>query len=69
MSMSEADEFVVLVNDEEQYSLWPLAREIPAGWEPDGTRGSHQDCLAHIERVWTDMRPRSLRTLLQDAKQ
>lgn len=54
--------YVVVVNDEEQYSLWPHERALPAGWTATGTTGGRDDCLAHIERVWTDMRPRSLRT-------
>lgn len=51
----------VVVNDEEQYSLWPEHRELPSGWRAEGTTGTEADCLAHIERVWTDMRPLSLR--------
>ncbi|MEV7013095.1 MbtH family protein [Streptosporangium sp. NPDC051022] len=53
--------YIVVVNDEEQYSIWPAERELPPGWADAGTRGSEEECLAHIERVWTDMRPRSLR--------
>ena len=53
--------FRVVVNDEEQYSLWPEHRELPNGWRAEGTTGTEADCLAHIERVWTDMRPLSLR--------
>ncbi|EWC59807.1 MbtH-like protein [Actinokineospora spheciospongiae] len=51
----------VVVNHEEQYSIWPVGRDIPAGWQADGTEGSKAQCLEHIEEVWTDMRPRSLR--------
>jgi MbtH protein len=51
----------VVVNDEEQYSLWPLGSQPPAGWRADGFAGSRQECLDHIEAVWTDMRPRSAR--------
>jgi MbtH protein len=54
----------VVLNDEEQYSLWPADRENPAGWHDEGTSGSRADCLARIEAVWTDMRPRSLRERL-----
>ncbi|WP_197321534.1 MbtH family NRPS accessory protein [Saccharomonospora sp. NB11] len=50
-----------VVNDEEQYSIWPAHRELPAGWHETGVSGSKEDCLDHIERVWTDMRPKSLR--------
>jgi MbtH protein len=54
-------EFRVVVNDEEQYSIWPADREIPAGWRGDGVVGGKEECLAHIDEVWTDMRPLSLR--------
>jgi Uncharacterized protein conserved in bacteria len=53
--------FEVVVNHEEQYSIWPADREIPAGWRAVGTRGTKAECLAHINEVWTDMRPLSLR--------
>ena len=53
--------FRVVANDEEQYSLWPADRELPAGWYATGPAGPATDCLAHIEEVWTDMRPLSLR--------
>lgn len=54
-------QYRVVVNHEEQYSIWPLRRELPAGWRDAGQSGSKEDCLAHIEKVWTDMRPLSLR--------
>ncbi|GIH93328.1 MbtH family protein [Planobispora siamensis] len=53
--------FLVVLNDEEQYSLWPAGRELPAGWRAEGFEGEREDCLAHIEQVWTDMRPLSVR--------
>lgn len=53
-------EFIVLVNEEQQYSLWPTFREVPAGWSAVGPRGSRQECLDYIEENWVDMRPRSL---------
>ncbi len=53
--------YVVVVNDEEQYSIWIEGRELPAGWRADGVAGTKAECLAHIEVVWTDMRPASLR--------
>jgi MbtH protein len=53
--------YVVVVNDEEQYSVWFADRELPAGWRPGDASGSKAECLAYIERVWTDMRPLSLR--------
>jgi MbtH protein len=51
----------VVMNDEEQYSIWVADRELPAGWRDAGKTGSKLECLAHIERVWTDMRPLSVR--------
>lgn len=57
----EEQHFEVVRNHEEQYSIWSVEREIPAGWEAVGQRGTKAECLAYIESVWTDMRPRSLR--------
>ena len=59
-----AEQWLVVLNDEEQFSIWPDAREVPAGWRLEGTRGSREDCLEHIERTWTDMRPLSVRRAL-----
>lgn len=56
-----AVEYKVVVNDEEQYSIWPADRDIPPGWREEGTRGDKQACLKHVGEVWTDMRPASLR--------
>ena len=53
--------YQVVVNHEEQYSIWPEHKEIPNGWKAVGEAGSKQDCLEHIKQVWTDMRPLSLR--------
>ena len=53
--------YKVVINDEEQYSIWPDGREIPAGWQAEGFSGAKEACLDHIEKVWTDMRPLSLR--------
>ena len=53
--------YEVVINDEEQYSIWPAGLAVPAGWRTVGTSGPKAECLAHIETVWTDMRPRSLR--------
>jgi MbtH protein len=53
--------YLAIVNDEEQYSLWPDGRPIPAGWRNAGVTGARTDCLAFIEGVWTDLRPLSLR--------
>lgn len=51
----------VVYNDEKQYSIWWVGRETPAGWHHEGTEGTREECLAHIDKVWTDMRPLSLR--------
>ena len=56
----ENGEYLVLVNDEGQYSLWPAFREAPAGWTTVGPRGDRPTCLHWIEANWTDMRPTSL---------
>lgn len=53
-------EYLVLVNEEQQYSLWPAFRDVPAGWSAVGPRGKRKECLSWIETNWTDMRPRSL---------
>lgn len=53
--------YKVVVNHEEQYSIWPVGRENPLGWKDAGKSGLKQDCLEYIKEVWTDMRPRSLR--------
>jgi len=53
--------YKVVVNHEEQYSIWAADRENPLGWNNAGKQGTKQDCLAYIEEVWTDMRPLSLR--------
>jgi MbtH protein len=53
--------YSVVVNHEEQYSIWPAGRPIPNGWNDVGVSGPKQHCLSHIEHVWTDMRPLSLR--------
>ena len=55
----------VVFNHEEQYSIWPTDREIPLGWNDAGKSGTKQDCLDHIETVWTDMRPLSLRKKME----
>jgi MbtH protein len=58
--------YAVVVNDEQQYSIWPTGRDLPAGWRPDGCTGTEDECLAHIEETWTDMRPASLRRWMRD---
>ncbi|MET9516840.1 MbtH family NRPS accessory protein [Streptomyces sp. NPDC002994] len=53
--------FAVVINDEEQYSIWPQGRDLPDGWRGAGFSGSREECLAHVEVVWTDQRPLSVR--------
>jgi uncharacterized protein YbdZ (MbtH family) len=53
--------YEVVVNHEEQYSIWPEGREVPLGWRLAGKAGTKAECLAYVEQVWTDMRPLSLR--------
>lgn len=69
--MSEGDDeglYTVVKNHEEQYSIWPADRPLPAGWSAVGKSGSKAECLAYIEEVWTDMRPLSLRQKMLTAK-
>jgi MbtH protein len=54
----------VVVNHEEQYSIWLAERDLPLGWTDAGKTGQRADCLSHINTVWTDMRPKSLRILM-----
>lgn len=55
----------VVVNGEEQYSIWPAHRDLPLGWKDAGKSGTKEECLAYIKEVWTDMRPLSLRKKMQ----
>ena len=67
MDDDDTQTYLVVLNDEEQYSIWPAGRDIPPGWRTDGCSGSKADCLAHIDEVWTDMRPLSLRRAMEQA--
>jgi len=58
--------YKVVVNHEEQYSIWPAHRENALGWKDAGKSGSKAECLAYIKEVWTDMRPLSLRKKMQE---
>ena len=60
----EASAYQVVINGEEQYSIWPEGRQIPDGWRAVGPRGAKADCLKYIDEVWTDMRPLSLRRFM-----
>ena len=52
--------FLVLVNDENQHSLWPVFAEIPAGWRSVFGPAARPDCLDYVNTNWTDLRPQSL---------
>ena len=59
--------YKVVVNHEEQYSIWPTDRENPLGWRDGGKSGPKAECLSYIQEVWTDMRPLSLRRYMEEA--
>lgn len=68
MTASEDEDatiYAVVVNHEEQYSIWPSHRELPRGWRAVGKEGRKAECLRYIEQVWTDMRPLSLRRKME----
>ena len=65
MSTEDNTEYVVVINEEGRYSIWPTFKTIPWGWRADDKRGNKQECLDYIKTVWTDMRPLSLRTAEQ----
>jgi MbtH protein len=60
--------YKVVMNHEEQYSIWPSHRELPKGWTAVGKEGLKADCLEYIKTVWTDMRPKSLREFMDQKK-
>ncbi|NJL19904.1 MAG: MbtH family NRPS accessory protein [Leptolyngbyaceae cyanobacterium SM1_3_5] len=59
--------YQVVINEEEQYSIWPNYREVPLGWRSIGKSGRKQECLDYIKEVWTDMRPLSLRRQMEQS--
>jgi MbtH protein len=68
MSREETEDttiYRVVVNEEEQYSIWPTYLEIPVGWRDAGKSGPKDECLAYVKEVWTDMRPLSLRKYME----
>jgi MbtH protein len=70
MSDFERDDnsaYRVVVNHEDQYSVWPEGREIPLGWKDVGKVGTKSECLQYIKEVWTDMRPLSLRKKMEES--
>ncbi|CCE23223.1 MULTISPECIES: MbtH family protein [Methylotuvimicrobium] len=69
MNWDEEDTTIyqVVINHEEQYSIWPEYKDIPNGWKAVGPKGLKQICLDYINEAWTDMRPLSLRQHMQQA--
>ncbi|MBU6463205.1 MAG: MbtH family NRPS accessory protein [Bradyrhizobium sp.] len=63
----DARTYLVVVNAEEQYSIWPVDKKMPAGWSAVGKQGSKSECLESVEEVWTDMRPLTLRQRMDGA--
>ncbi|MDN3609926.1 MbtH family protein [Vibrio ostreicida] len=67
MSIDSPDtEFTVVINTQQQYSIWPTYHSVPNGWSEVGVKGDKQTCLDHINKVWVDMRPKSLRDALAE---
>ncbi|MEO7021087.1 MAG: MbtH family protein [Ktedonobacteraceae bacterium] len=64
----DTTQYKVVLNHEEQYSIWPVARPNPLGWQDAGKIGFKPECLAYINEVWTDMRPLSLRKHMAEAQ-
>jgi MbtH protein len=58
--------YKVVVNHEEQYSIWPAEKDNPSGWTDVGKRGPKTECLAYIKEVWTDMRPLTVRKKMEE---
>lgn len=58
-------QYLVVINEEEQYSIWLADRPMPDGWKATGFRGKRPECLVHIDEIWTDMRPLSLRRQME----
>ena len=63
----DATIYRVVVNHEEQYSIWPADQELPPGWRDAGKTGPKADCLEYVKEVWTDMRPLSLRKAMEES--
>lgn len=59
--------YLVLINDEEQYSIWLKHKQVPAGWRSVGKEGTREECSRYVDEVWTDMRPKSLRVRMSSA--
>ncbi|MEG8184400.1 MbtH family protein [Nocardia terpenica] len=64
----ESGRFYVLINDEEQYSLWPTFADVPEGWQVIFGEDSRENCMEYVEQNWVDMRPKSLREAMADPR-
>jgi MbtH protein len=68
LSTSEPERWMVLINDEGQYSLFPSELPVPGGWRAVGFDGDKEQCTQYVDEHWTDMRPASLRRAMDQAK-
>lgn len=64
----DTQQYKVVINHEEQYSIWPAERDNAPGWRDEGKSGTRDECLMYIKEVWTDMRPLSLRKKMVEKK-
>lgn len=63
--MDTQDDYIVLVNEQEQHGLWPSFKDIPEGWTQVGPTGSKEDCAAWVDENWTDVTPLNARVATQ----
>ncbi|WP_424215827.1 MbtH family protein (plasmid) [Streptomyces sp. BI20] len=66
--MSDYRRHRVVLNDEQQYAVWPADLPVPAGWRPEGFEGTREECVERVDLVWVDMRPASLRRSEREAR-
>ena len=71
MAKEEEDKTIynVVANEEEQYSIWPIYKELPKGWRTAGYTGNKAECGKYVKKVWTDMRPLNLRKKMAEMEQ
>lgn len=62
-------QFKVVANHQEQYSIWPEFKNVPAGWIAVGPQGHREECLQYVEKIWTDMRPKTLRDKMKESQE
>lgn len=65
--MTDERRYRVVINTEEQYSMWPADLEVPAGWRTEGFEGTRRECASRVDEVWTDMRPAGLRRRMEES--